>query len=152
MKLVSARMEPRLARSKQVSVASVVFVMRIQVELLDTRSGDVACWRSVRLSRCLGAVPGGVLVVFTDAAAVEVRLQGLRAEAHAARCYALACDKIVDLAEFGHLLDARPVRVGGGHLEIKGSDALVSLRFYFENAFSAVDLAKGKPCCEENDR
>ena len=95
---------------------------------------------------------GGVLVVFTDAAAVEVRLQGLRAEAHAARCYALACDKIVDLAEFGHLLDARPVRVGGGHLEIKGSDALVSLRFYFENAFSAVDLAKGKPCCEENDR
>ena len=81
---------------------------------------------------------GGVLALFTDAA----KLGDLRAEAHAARCYALTCDKIADLAESGHMLDARPVRVGGCHLEIKGADALVALRFYFEEAFSAVDLAR----------
>jgi len=83
---------------------------------------------------------GGVLVSFTD---VSKRGEyDLRAEAHAARCYAQACDKIVDLAESGHMLDARPVRVGGGHLEIKGADALVVLRFYFEEAFSAIDLVR----------
>jgi len=90
---------------------------------------------------------GGVLAVFTDD--TKRGQPDLRSEAHAARCYAQACDKIADLAESGHMLDARPVRVGGGHLEIKGADALVALRFYFEEAFSAVDLAR---VCEEDGR
>ena len=83
---------------------------------------------------------GGVLASFADHSTQEER--DLRAEAHAARCYAQACDKIADLAKSGHMLDARPVRVGGGHLEIKGADALVALRFYFEEAFLAVDLVR----------
>ncbi len=82
---------------------------------------------------------GGVMALFTDAAKAGER--DLRAEAHAARCYASTCDKIADLAESGHFLDARPVRVSGGHLEIKGSDAFAAMRFYFEDAFSTVALA-----------
>lgn len=119
---------------------------------------------------------GGVRALFTDAAEagkgdVCALFRDLRAEAHAARCYALACDKIADFAESGHLLDARPVHVGGGSLEINGADALVALRFYFEEAFFAVDLERDKfrglepeaagsmwdaasfvVCCEKNDR
>lgn len=83
---------------------------------------------------------GGVVAMFTDA--VKVSGRDLRAEAHAARCYAQACDKIADLAESGHMLDARPVRVGGGYLEIKGSGALVALRFYFGEALVVVDVAR----------
>jgi hypothetical protein len=81
------------------------------------------------------ALPGGgIRARFTGASETgeQTRILDLRAEAHAGRCYALVCDKIVDFFESGHDLDAKPVRVSGGSLEIMGADALVALGFYFE--------------------
>jgi hypothetical protein len=93
--------------------------------------------RHVTTTAHVFALPGGgVRALFTGASETgeQTRLLDLRAEAHAGRCYALACDKIVDLFESGHVFDAQPVHVRGGSLEITGADALAALGFYFEGA------------------
>lgn len=109
------------------------------------RQGMVDAWlggreyRANSLSQlCIFDLPRGhgVRATFMDmveAGKVDVGplSRDLRADAHAARCYAQACDKIADLAELGQGLDARPVRVGGGLLEMEGADALAVLSFYF---------------------
>ena len=58
----------------------------------------------------------------------------LRAAAHAARCYAMACDKIADFAAASstvHQLVARPVCVSGPSLEVDGPGALAAVAPYF---------------------
>jgi hypothetical protein len=101
--------------------------------------------RGTTTARVFALPGGGVRGLFTGASEMgeHTRLLDLRAEAHAGRCYALVCDKIVDLFDSGHDLDAQPVRVSGGALEITGADALAALGFYFEGAFAAVVLGQG---------